>query len=68
MEWQPIETAPRDGTSFLCYYDGEPFVAWWHSPDVAFVWIAPHRINYTDDAYIFPEYWMPLPNRHQAKP
>jgi hypothetical protein len=22
MDWQPVETAPRDGEPFLCYMDG----------------------------------------------
>jgi len=36
-QWQPIETAPRDGTRILVFYDSEtrgPWVqeAWWRTP------------------------------------
>jgi hypothetical protein len=41
--WQPIETAPKDGSTFLCLIDGLPYAArfdehgrfiwYWHSDD-----------------------------------
>lgn len=34
-EWQPIETAPKDGTPFLAYVRGEHVVAAWKE-----VWVA----------------------------
>jgi hypothetical protein len=32
MNWQPIETAPKDGTQLLLWeqYDAEPFIGYWH--------------------------------------
>jgi hypothetical protein len=64
MSWQPIETAPRDGTSILVYADYKMFVArwieqnpycpgWWHVDDNKYDQFAlcGHE----------PTHWMPLP-------
>ena len=58
MEWQPIETAPRDGTPVIaawrCSCCGLPCV----SGDVYDVygnWIS------SGDGIIYPTHWMPLP-------
>lgn len=56
MEWQPIETAPKDGTRILTYRQGyveNMAVAWsyelgWH-PVFGDIW--PN-----------PTHWMPLPS------
>ncbi len=37
MEWQPIETAPRDGTRIIVFYGSEMHAmlvreAWWKTP------------------------------------
>jgi hypothetical protein len=58
MKWQPIKTAPKDGTAILVYaseegYSGFFVVAWEHGV----VW------RYGDDLEPpTPTHWMPLPN------
>ena len=66
MEWKPIETAPKDGSEFLCLFEGEYFVAWWHSPDDEFVWMQPGLFTWDDDVYVRPQHWMPLPPSPEA--
>ena len=58
-EWQPIETAPKDGTDFLAYSDACNVygVAYWNTF---------HHAGYlvcNDSARDFfnPTHWMPLP-------
>lgn len=62
MEWQPIETAPKDGTAILAYAPdiGRGFygVAQWAHSDPDFPqtvpgWFWPFAIR--------PTHWMPLP-------
>lgn len=65
--WQPIETAPKDGTKVLVYTEyGRTFVAaWWEDYDD---W----RYHY--EGYVTkPTHWMPLPeppitDRQQPSP
>jgi alkylation response protein AidB-like acyl-CoA dehydrogenase len=65
MEWQPIETAPRDGTSILVAKAGKWVreASWWDA------WYAntsdqgwmPANIDEEYGSYIEPTHWMPLP-------
>lgn len=70
-EWQPIETAPRDGTPFLAWDAGDTFQAgcvcfaeFWDADDegneAEFVIIS----NANGECNEPPEFthWMPLPN------
>jgi hypothetical protein len=67
--WQPIETAPKDGTiilvceDFLCYS-----VSWqkWYTPynDWYYDWCIPNFLIdniYSDGIILHPTHWMPLP-------
>lgn len=64
-EWQPIETAPKDGTHVLIYVPGSRRLvceAWWAMPYEA----APAAQCWwqTADYRVLPEHaahWMPLP-------
>lgn len=69
-EWQPIETAPRDGTSILLYLPNNDRrtvrEAWWSIPYEGAptgYWTTPH--GPTGRGYIIlqdaPSHWMPLP-------
>jgi hypothetical protein len=59
MNWQPIETAPKDGTWVLVYENG------WE-PDHGDIDIAHFRdskswMTYEDLRMDLPSHWMPLP-------
>src|SRR5690606_36923841 len=59
--WQPIETAPRDGTDVLLWDGEEIFVGYWSDS----IWVSPgawvkeeHR---SDTVTYLPTHWQPLP-------
>lgn len=63
MEWQPIETAPKDGTHILLYSDQDVLEGYW----------CDGRKRFIETGYCFvgcgccadsltpPTHWMPLP-------
>ena len=58
MNWQPIETAPRDGTEILVIESaGGCYVANWQSLD-GWVWAYD---NMDGPTCTNPTHWMPLP-------
>ena len=63
-QWQPIKTAPRDGTYILLgwFFDGGgggyPEVAFWHSTKQ--LWCSSRLLN--AEGYYSPTHWMPLPD------
>lgn len=68
MEWQPIETAPRDGTVILAYWpssswgDGYTYI----HPVVFYdgQWI--HDWDRDEETTLDPTHWMPLPTPPQS--
>lgn len=69
MEWQPIETAPKDGTRILAWDGRSIHVAYWgwDNPANRLAWLGGHcRIDHIDQ----PTHWMPLPEppRQEEKP
>ena len=73
-DWQPLATAPKDGTRvLLCLNPGGPVVVGWWGPK-----FSAYGVNYKDDwgfgpnwnqRFRFPPiYWMPLPEPPEAKP
>ena len=56
MQWQAIETAPKDGIAVLLYRPGMQFVGYWGGN---FGWV----INAPGLPIIYPlpTHWMPLP-------
>jgi hypothetical protein len=65
-EWQPIETAPRDGTLILVAWQN-PNKTWdmncmfWFEEDGKGEWF-----DYTADYICTPTHWMPLPKPPEA--
>jgi hypothetical protein len=71
MNWQPIDTAPKDGTRILIHSEDGGIRAAWY--DKNFAYIAPKKLRggWTDDSIVsfddfevaefFPSHWMPLP-------
>lgn len=58
MEWQPIETAPRDGTRVLLGYEGaaDYDICVWHAA------LGNWFNEYSHPVPITPTHWMPLPD------
>lgn len=55
-EWQPIETAPKDGTDiFVAGGKFKPMVAFWFRDGWVNVW------TFEDRTAPNPTHWMPLP-------
>jgi hypothetical protein len=56
MEWQPIETAPKDGSPVLAF-DGEDIavVTYYHASDTLGWWEVIYDVEFD------PTHWMPLP-------
>lgn len=61
-EWQPIETAPRDGRDDIILFDtnsGTSIVASWDQDALdAWCWMTLDGPHYHEDAFT---HWMPLP-------
>jgi hypothetical protein len=80
MDWQPIETAPKDGTAILvaCPEAENIFIGAWRTWESAALrgevtawWSNGAKNSYQPDQLILaPKYWMPipdLPNRANPK-
>ena len=75
-EWQPIETAPKDGSYILIAGEGRVTIGFYHE-DKGKTLIAdakPYWQDYdrsywdrfeTDDSWFAPTHWMPLPEPPQ---
>jgi hypothetical protein len=65
MNWQPIETAPKDGTSVLLADNDEIQICQWSERNVFGVreWCYGHCEGEYNSRYTFdcPTHWMPLP-------
>lgn len=59
IDWQPIETAPKDGRSVLVWWEHwalRPIVAYYHYQDG---WLASEKLGSEGGG---PTHWMPLPD------
>lgn len=63
-EWQPIETAPKDGTVLLAAHEHAALTVWWaegSDVDGGAGWVDGCRDNY-EDLVVYPvTHWRPLP-------
>jgi hypothetical protein len=60
-EWQPIETAPKDGTDILVVHrENRSFlqIVAWEDGETVFKWCSPDGPDYHENAF---SHWMPLP-------
>lgn len=61
-QWQPIETAPKDGTKILGAWPQLRKHKWWTIQPIFFYcgnWI--HGWDEDEDLALHPTHWMPLP-------
>lgn len=56
-EWQPIETAPKDGTHVLAYDGSNMTTVKWDRD----YWALIEQGYYAEDNEWWPTHWMPLP-------
>lgn len=66
MEWQPIETAPRDGTHILVATEGTIGLVWWEDYAVELYdgvgWRDHGDMGWGGMIGAEPTHWMPLPD------
>lgn len=62
-DWQPIDTAPKDGTRILCFWDGGCVITKWDERLRFAGWQMPPMmtVRAADRSAWFPTHWMPLP-------
>jgi hypothetical protein len=60
MEWQPIETAPKDGRPVLGYRAGDMATVEWRATWKEWALVVPG--TYAEDDDWEPTHWMPLPD------
>ena len=77
-QWQPIETAPKDGTRIMLWeqYSDVPFVGWWMAGghwtvshehvDAKGGWEGAIVVDRIEQKFI--THWMPLPTPPESKP
>lgn len=58
MEWQPIETAPRDGSIILLHEMGRVAAGYLRESSND-IWVEP---DFGNDLHINPTHWIPLPS------
>lgn len=56
MEWQPIESAPKDASRILVNELGDVVIAYWWAGK----WRGPCD-SYGNEEIMLPSHWMPLP-------
>lgn len=67
MQWQPIETAPKDGTHILAYGESRYSIVEAETQAIIFWWEKPCDLGHWTTLYglegmVFrPTHWMPLP-------
>lgn len=60
-EWQPIETAPKDGTPIIGAIRGSVAYVCWFQEDAWVFWESDGRPNLPVRMAFSPTHWMPLP-------
>jgi hypothetical protein len=66
MKWQPIETAPKDGTRILLFIEDQVIEGHWDDswPMWCTAYLSSHGCGCCSSSNEEPTHWMPLP----AKP
>ena len=65
MEWQPIETAPKDGSSIITFEDKIVKSAYWSKFNNH--WLSEYPKDEFDSCLIYPTHWIPMPDRNLGK-
>jgi hypothetical protein len=60
-EWQPIETAPKDGTYILLFIEDSVISARWRIADWDVAVLSSHGCGCCASGNSAPTHWMPLP-------